>query len=258
MAVRSQEVALITGANKGIGFETAAQLAAKGRIVYIGARSSDRGEAAVARLRGDGADARFVYLDITDDRSIADAAAHIRSDVGRLDILVNNAGILAEGDFGSGRSEDDVELPLPSSIGLDILHATFAANCFGAVLVTNAMLPLLRAAPLARVVNVSSRLASLRAADAAARGVGDDYLVLLAYNSAKAALNMATLQYAIEFQGSGILINAADPGHCATDINGHLGERSPVEAARVVVHLATLGPEGPSGCFIGDEGIRPW
>lgn len=254
-----QKIALITGANKGIGFEVARQLGALGWRILLGARDADRGRAAITRLKASEIDARFEQLDVTDEASIAAAANRIARDPGRLDVLVNNAGVLLEGRFPrTGRAAEEFPSE-PSATGLDVLRKTYATNVFGAIAVTNAMLPLLRRSGAARIVNVSSKFASQRLADDFChRRSSDRYMNLLAYNSSKAALNAATLQFAIELRETGIKVNAADPGHSATDINGQLGNRPPSEAAKVIVRLALLPEEGPTGAFIGEDGPRAW
>jgi NAD(P)-dependent dehydrogenase (short-subunit alcohol dehydrogenase family) len=181
---------------------------------------------------------------VTDEASVEAAAGTIATGFDRLDVLVNNAGILLERD-----------LPAPSEVTLATVRATFETNFFGALAVTRAMLPLLRRAPAARIVNVSSHLASLGRASA---GLVPSHLNLLAYNTAKAALNAATVQYARELEDTAIKVNAVDPGHCATDINGHNAERTAAEAARIPVRYALLPADGPSGGFYGEDGRLPW
>jgi NAD(P)-dependent dehydrogenase (short-subunit alcohol dehydrogenase family) len=229
--------ALVTGANKGIGFEIARGLLCEGVDVIIGARDRRRGADAARAL-----DAEFVQLDVTDDESVARAAAEVQSRGDTLDILVNNAGILLE-----------LEHRDPALVPIELVKRTYDTNVFGAIRVTNAFLPLLLRAPVARIVNVSSRLASLtRALEHV-----PSHLTFLAYNSSKAALNAVTLQYAAALRDSRIKINAVDPGHSATDINGRMGNRPPAEAARLPVRLALL-PDGPTGAFISNDGEVPW
>ncbi len=238
-------VALITGANKGIGYEVARQLGERGITVLVGARDAQRGEDAVARLREQGADAHPIQIDVTDPASATRAAAEIDDRFGRLDILVNNAGISRE----QARHR-------PSDYPLDALRETFETNVFAVVSVTNAMLDLLRKAPAARIVNQSSSMGSLTlAADPASPYAG---LNLLGYNSSKAALNAVTLEYAKELRSTPIKVNAADPGYCATDLNGHQGHRSAQQGAAASVRLATLDDDGPSGGFFDDKGAVPW
>lgn len=230
--------ALVTGANKGIGFEVAKALRSQGVDVIIGARDRSRGAEAARALETD-----FVQLDVTDDESVARAASEVESGGAALDILVNNAGVLLELDHRD-----------PTSVPIELVTRTFDTNVFGAIRVTNALLPLLRRAPAARIVNVTSRLASLsRALENTPR-----HLTFLAYNSSKTALNAVTLQYALALRGTAIKINAVDPGHSATDINGHMGDRPPSEAARLPVRLALLPDDGPTGAFISNDGEVPW
>jgi NAD(P)-dependent dehydrogenase (short-subunit alcohol dehydrogenase family) len=230
--------ALVTGANKGIGFEIAKALRSHGVDVIIAARDRKRGAEAARAL-----DAHFVQLDVTDDQSVARAAGEVESGGATLDILVNNAGVLLELDHRD-----------PALVPIELVTRTFDTNVFGAIRVTNAFLPLLRRAPAARIVNVSSRLASLTRA---LEGT-PSHLTFLAYNSSKTALNAVTLQYAIALRGTTIKINAVDPGHSATDINGRMGDRPPAEAARLPVRLALLPDDGPTGAFISNDGEVPW
>jgi NAD(P)-dependent dehydrogenase (short-subunit alcohol dehydrogenase family) len=170
-----------------------------------------------------------------------------------------NLGIVKVGDKTSiGNFERDREHSA-NLVELHVMRSTYETNIFGAITVTNAMLPLIRRSPAGRIVNVSSRLAGfLLAQRYCSPGNREEYLNLLAYNSSKAALNHVTLQYAIELRGTRVKVNSADPGHCATDINGRLGDRLPSEAAKLIVQLATLPEDGPSGAFIGEDGFRPW
>lgn len=236
-------VALITGANKGIGLEIAKGLAAKGVTVLIGARNSAAGAEAASALRETGAKADSVRIDLTDEQSITSAAAEIEQQFGKLDILVNNAGISPE--RGKEPSESDVGL----------MRTTYETNVFGTVAVTNAMVPLLRKSDAGRIVNVSSGLGSfaLRAGpDAPLSSMRS-----LAYNSSKTALNAATANYANEFEGSSLKINSANPGLCATDLTKGKG-RPAAEGAAIAVELALVGPDGPNGGFFDDKGRVPW
>jgi NAD(P)-dependent dehydrogenase (short-subunit alcohol dehydrogenase family) len=246
--------ALITGANKGIGFETARLLAARDVTVLVGSRDQQRGQQAEQALRDAGADAHHVALDVTDEDTIEKAATWIESEYGKLDILVNNAGI-ARGD-GTGR---------PTETTLRTLRAVFETNVFGVVAVTNAMLPLLRQAPAARIVNVSSEVGSI-----ASMTDPDSPLWPMAsvpYPASKSALNMVTAMYAKELRSTPIKVNAANPGYCATDLNGRSGFRTPEQGAEVSVHLATLDEDGPTGALWGylwtadgeeSFGVLPW
>lgn len=231
-------IALITGANKGIGFQTARILGARGMTVLAGARDEARGRKAERTLRDGGADVRFVPLDVTDADSVRRAAEWIDAEYGRLDILVNNAGITGEAAPG-----------LPSQTSVANLRAVYETNVFGVVAVTNAMLPLLRQAPAARIVNVSSELGSITwMTDPAGPMAG---VASAAYPSSKAALNMVTAMYAKEFKDTRIKVNAANPGYCATDLNGQTGFRTAGQGAEVSVHLATLPEDGPTGLLWG-------
>ena len=239
--------ALVTGANKGLGKEVARQLGRLGATVLLGSRDRARGEQAAAELAAEGLAAHPVQLDITDEASVLAAAKQVRERYGRLDVLVNNAGILVA--------------PLALETTADDLRATYETNVFGLVTVTRAMLPLLAAAPAPRIVNVSSTTASLTY-NAGPDARFADTPRNLAYASSKAAVTMLTLQYANAFRRSPehghIKCNAATPGHIATDLNGHSGPRTPEQGARIVVRLATLPEDGPSGGFFNDDGQLPW
>jgi len=233
-------IALITGANKGIGFETARRLGARGITVLAGARDEARGIEAERALRADlgpGAEARFVPLDVTDAKSAQEAAGWIEREYGHLDILVNNAGIAVRGGP-------------PSETGLDAMREVYETNVFGVIMVTNAMLPLLRRAPAARIVNVSSEVGSITSVTDPASPLAQ-MPAGLAYPSSKSALNMITAMYARELRDTPVKVNAANPGYTATDLNRHSGFRSAAEGAEASVHLATLGPDGPSGILWG-------
>ncbi|BCB86644.1 SDR family oxidoreductase [Phytohabitans suffuscus] len=238
------KVALVTGANKGIGYEIARGLGGTGATVLVGARDAERGAAAAEKLVAEGVTAVPLPLDVTDPLSVTAAAARVEREYGRLDILVNNAGILVE------RGQR------PSRTPLEMLERTYATNVYGVVAVTNAMLPLLREAPAGRIVNLSSGLGSLGLTS----DPGGPYpgTWLLAYNSSKSALNSITVTYANELRDTPIKVNAADPGYCATDLNGHAGPRTPVQGAIAAVRLATLPADGPTAGFFDDEGTVPW
>jgi len=229
-------IALITGANKGIGLETARQFGARGFTVLAGARDEERGLDAERALRADGVDARFVRLDVTDDASVRRAADWIERDYRRLDILVNNAGIAR----GS----------LPSQTDLDAMREVYEVNVYGVIRVTNAMLPLLRRAPAARIVNVSSEVGSISSMTDPASPLAQ-MPAGLAYPSSKAVLNMITAMYARELRDTPIKVNAANPGYTKTDLNRNSGFRSVAEGAEASVYLATLPEDGPSGILWG-------
>jgi NAD(P)-dependent dehydrogenase (short-subunit alcohol dehydrogenase family) len=228
--MQNKPVALVTGANKGIGKEIARQLGAQGLTVLVGARDLRRGEEAAAELKASGANSHAVRLDVTDEASIAEAARRIEEEFGGLDVLVNNAAI----------AQDSVP---PSQLDMATLRRTFETNVFGVVAVTQAMLPMLRKSSAGRIVNLSSGLASL--AQNSDPNWAFDSVNLLAYNSSKTALNAVTVQFAKELRDTPIKVNAADPGYTATDMNGHSGTRTVEQGATAAVRLATLPDDGP-------------
>lgn len=238
-------VALVTGANKGIGFAIARRLGRLGGTVYLGVREPTRGEPAERELCAEGIDARLLPMDVTDDDSVALAAERLAADTDRLDVLVNNAG-------AAGPETE------PSATPVAEVRATYETNVFGVIRVTNAVLPLLRRSSAGRIVNLSSVLGSLAHGAAAHDPTGvfppGVFPALLAYNTSKAALNAVTVTYANELRGTGILVNAAEPGFVATDLNGHRGRLTPEQGARIPVLLATLGPGGPTGTFRAEDG----
>ncbi len=238
-------IALVTGANKGIGYRIVEQLAGRGLTVLLGGRDEKRREAAAAELRDAGLGVEPVALDVTDPASIAAAAAHVDRAYGRLDVLVNNAGI-----GGTGRRQ------APSEATVEVLREVFDTNVYGVIRVTNAMLPLLLRSASPRIVNVSSGVGSLaRQSDPASPMAG--LPPSLGYPVSKTTLNAVTVQYARELRGR-VLVNAVDPGYCATDLNNHTGYRSAAQGAEIAVRLATLDATGPTGGFFNDEGPVPW
>jgi NAD(P)-dependent dehydrogenase (short-subunit alcohol dehydrogenase family) len=231
---------LITGANKGLGFETARRLVEAGHTVYVGARDTDRGRAAAERIG-----ARFLLIDVTDDASVQAAAKTVEAD-GGLDVLVNNAGIELRGPGNS--------VPPAGDTTADEMRTVYETNVFGVVRVTHAFLPLLQRSPAPVVVNVSSGLASLA-------GLSDPdspahFYQALAYPSSKTAVNMITVQYAKAFPG--LRINAVEPGFTATDLNGRTGTQTVEEGAEIIVRMAQVGPDGPTGGYFGIDGPLPW
>lgn len=244
-----EKIALVTGANKGIGYEIAAGLGALGYRVGVGARDRGRREAAVERLRAAGADAFGVPLDVTDDQSVTQAAELVDQRAGRLDALVNNAGIT--GPMGPGWTQD------PTTVDVGELRKVVETNVFGVMRVTNAMLPLLRRSESPRIVNASSGLASLtRQADADPdAGAGP---VMALYSPSKSFLNAVTVQYARQLADTGILINLACPGLVATDFNDFHGPRTPGQGAATAIRLATLPDGGPTGAYFEEAGPVPW
>jgi NAD(P)-dependent dehydrogenase (short-subunit alcohol dehydrogenase family) len=241
---QTTNVALVTGANKGIGNATAARLGALGMTVLVGARESARGEEAAAALRARGAKARFVLLDVTDASSIAAATTTIERDYGRLDVLVNNAGVA----HGGGP---------PSAQPIATMRELFETNFFGAVATTQALLPLLRRADGGRIVNVSSSLGSLALAADPTTPIAQQN-AFFGYAATKTALAAFTIRLAAELGSTSIKVNAACPGYVATDLNQHRGTRTAEEGAAIVVNLATLPPDGPSGGFFNDAGRVPF
>ncbi len=235
--------ALVTGANKGIGYAIAQQLATTGYSVWLGCRDISLGSLAAEKLRGEGLSATAIRLDVTDQGSIGDAVEKLEAEVPALHVLVNNAGLM----FGSA--------PRPSEESVDQMRQMLDVNTLGPLRVTQAFLPLLRKAEGARVVMLSSGLSSL---DATADITSENWTVGYAgYCASKTALNMLTLKLAKDLMPDGIKVNAADPGLTATDMTGHMGERKPTEAARIAVYLATLGPLGPTGGFFHDGNSDP-
>jgi NAD(P)-dependent dehydrogenase (short-subunit alcohol dehydrogenase family) len=239
-----KKIALITGANRGIGFEVARQLGRRGMAVIIGARDPQRGTDAATTLRGEGMDAHHVRLDVTDEHTIRAAVQEVGRAFGRLDVLVNNAGVALDRGMQ------------PSEVPLDVLHRTYETNVFGPVAVIQAFLPLLKQSEAGRIVNVSTELASL--AQNTNPDFEFDHIKLLAYNSSKTALNAVTMQFAHELKGTPIKVNAADPGYTATDFNNHSGTQTVEQGARVVVQLATLPASGPTGGYFNADGPLPW
>ena len=233
--------ALVTGANKGLGRETVRRLAVLGWDVFLAARDTARGSAAVAELAEDGLDVRFVPLDVTSDESVAAAADTVKRAVGRLDVLVNNAGVGAPA-------------TPPADARAAELREVFEVNVFGSVRVTNAFLPLLRAAEQPRIVMVSSGMGSFTVANDP-RWFG---LVppQLGYPASKAALNMITSQYARALDG--IQVNAVDPGYTATDLTHNAGFQTVTEGTDAIVRLAGIGSDGPTGGMFDRAGTVPW
>lgn len=245
MTKDNTKIALITGANKGIGLEVARQLGEQGMHVLIGARDEHRGKAAAEQLTSEGILATYLPLDVTDSTSITEAASQIAKEFGKLDALVNNAGI-SGGNIGTPPSQTDV----------NIVRQVYETNVFGVISVTIAMLPLLKLANQARIVNVSSSLGSLKMSlDPKDRFYG---LNSLQYQSSKTALNAVTVEFAKELEGEGIKVNAACPGFVDTDFNGHQGTKSAKQAATIIVKLSTLGTDGPTATFQDEEGELPW
>ncbi|SDM29864.1 NAD(P)-dependent dehydrogenase, short-chain alcohol dehydrogenase family [Streptomyces sp. cf386] len=231
---------LITGANKGLGFETARRLVAAGHTVYVGSRDPERGRRAAERLG-----ARFVHLDVTDDASVQAAVKTVEAE-GGLDVLINNAGIEVRGENNG--------IPAAADTTADELRTVFETNVFGVVRVTHAFLPLLQRSPAPVVVNVSSGLGSLtRLSDPDSPA---HFYQAIAYPTSKTAVNMITVQYAKAFPD--MRINAVEPGFTSTDLNGRTGTQTVEQGAEIIVRMAQIGPDGPTGGYVDVEGPIPW
>lgn len=234
------KTALVTGANKGIGFAIAQGLGAAGFTIATGARDDARREEAVERLLAAGVDAFGVALDVTSDESVAAAAMAIEHKAGRLDVLVNNAGI-------AGRTVDGAQDP--TTLDLGVVRTVLDTNVFGVVRVTNAMLPLLHSASSPRIVNMSSDMGSLTLQTGP---------IMAAYAPSKSMLNSLTAQYARQLADTKVIVNAGCPGYVATDFTGFSAPRTPARGAAIAIRLATLPDNGPRGGFFNDEGTIPW
>ena len=242
--MQDKPVALVTGANQGIGLQIAKELVTHGFTVLVGSRNFERGEAAAKEV---GADAYALQLDVTDLASITAAAARIRQEFGRLDVLVNNAAISHTNMQTDLSIQEYVELTRPSNVSLDEVRAVWETNVFGVLAVYQAMLPLLREAPAARIVNVSSGVGSLTMTS----DPTNPYRSIFSpgYPASKTALNAITLAMAIELEGTGIKVNAAAPGFTKTNLNHYAGTETVEEGAAEAVRLALLGAGGPTGTF---------
>jgi NAD(P)-dependent dehydrogenase (short-subunit alcohol dehydrogenase family) len=252
--MHDKPVALVTGANQGIGLQIAKDLANHGFTVLVGSRNIERGEAAAKSVEGD---ARALQLDVTDQASIAAAAERVRNEFGRLDLLVNNAAIAHSGRRPGVTVEEYPKLFSPSIVPLDEVRAVFETNVFGVLAVYQAMLPLLRETPGARIVNVSSGAGSLTLHSDPAFPFRPGFSPL--YHASKTALNAMTLAMAIELEPTGIKVNAVSPGSTKTNLNNYEGEDSVEEGAREAVRVALLGQDGPTGMFTHAKlGKLPW
>ncbi|GGN94910.1 SDR family NAD(P)-dependent oxidoreductase [Saccharibacillus kuerlensis] len=245
-------VALITGANKGIGFQIAKGLTGHGFTVLVGSRDFDKGKAAAESI---GEDARPLQIDVTDPHSLLTAAASIRRDLGRLDVLINNAGISHAGEPGRPLQEIG-KSGRPSTASLDEVRAVFETNVFGVIAVTQAMLPLLRGAPTARIVNVSSGSGSLTLNADPTHSHREMFGAV--YGPSKTALNAMTLAFAIELESTGIKVNTVCPGFTATDLNNFEGTGTTEQAARQPIRLALLDEAVPNGTFSNANRELPW
>lgn len=244
MQTSSPRIALVTGANKGIGLEIAGTLARQGMRVLLGARNAELGGAAAAQLKEQGMDVQFLELNLGRPDSLRDAAAWIEKDAGKLDVLVNNAGITVAGDGP------------PTKADIDAVRRVFETNFFGTLAVTQAMLPLLRKSDAGRIVNVSSGLGSITLNGDPAWEFAS--VKILGYNASKAALNMLTVQLANELRDTPIKVNSADPGFTATDLNQHRGYQTIEQGAAEAIRLALLPEDGLTGGFFNSSGANPW
>ncbi len=244
--MNNKKIALITGANKGIGLETARQLGKKDMTVLLGARDIKKGKAAAAELRKGGIDARAIEIDVSDPESINKAVAQVEGDFGRLDILVNNAGVMTDdrGKKVSGQS-------------LDTWRETFDTNVFGLIATTDAFLPLLRKSDAGRIVNLSSILGSIEFHARPGSPVYESKDTP-AYNVSKAAVNAYTVQLAYELKDTNIKVNAAHPGWVKTDMGGEDATMEIEDGAKTSVALATIGADGPNGAYIHRGEPLPW
>lgn len=248
------QVALITGANQGIGLQIAKDLASHGLTVLVGSRSFARGEEAAKTIDGD---AHAIQLDVTDHASISAAAEQIRQKFGRLDVLINNAAISNTGRHSNMSVEEYATTTRPSNVSFDEMRAVWETNVFGVLAVYQAMLPLLRATPQSRIVNVSSGAGSLTMNSDPANPHRAIFGPV--YPASKTALNALTLAMAIELESEGIKVNAVSPGFTKTNLNGYAGTETVEEGAAEAVRVALLGPDGPTGTFThATLGRLPW
>ena len=244
---QEKRVALITGANKGLGLETARQLGKLNITVLLGARDSSKGEAAAKKLSAEGIDARALKLDVTSAQDRDAAVKFIEKNFGKLDILVNNAGIAVEGGWGGNKT---------SSTSLQALQQTFETNLFAPVALTQALLPLLRKSHAARIVNLSSIMGSLTLHSDAKSPIYN--IKPFAYDASKAALNAFTIHLAHELRDTNIKVNSAHPGWVKTDMGTDAAPMDIEEGAKTSVALATLTDDGPTGAFIHLGKALPW
>ena len=241
------KIALITGANRGLGLEAARQLAALGYTVILGARDKAKGEAAAAQLRASGLDAHAVQLEVSDEQSVQNAAREVEERFGRLDVFINNAGISPE--YAAGQLS-------PSQVSPATIRRVYDTNFFGALSVLQAFVPLLEKSEAPRVVNVASEIGSLSNIS------NPDWFAYsvntLAYSSSKAALNVLTVAFSKEFSDAKWKINSACPGWVKTELGTPDAPGEVEDGARIYVRLATLPPDGPTGGFFNESGPIAW
>jgi NAD(P)-dependent dehydrogenase (short-subunit alcohol dehydrogenase family) len=242
-----KKVALITGANKGIGFETARQLGKLGITVVLGSRDAAKGDAATSKLRAEGIDAQPLKLDVTQGKDRDAAVKFFQDHFGKLDILINNAGLAEEGGWGKNTT---------SSTSAETLQKTFETNLFAPVALTQALLPLIRKSPAGRIVNLSSILASNTLHSDPKSPIYNSKV--FAYNASKSALNAFTIHLAHELRDTNIKVNSAHPGWVKTDMGTDAAPMEIVDGAKTSVALATLAQDGPNGEFIHMGKALPW
>ncbi|MFF3226929.1 SDR family NAD(P)-dependent oxidoreductase [Nocardia suismassiliense] len=253
MNTREHAIALVTGANKGIGRAAAQQLATLGMTVLVGARDPQRGAEAAAAIRAAGGTAHALTVDVTEAATVHAAAQWIAERFGHLDVLINNAGISGSGQVDPADAVDQI----PSTVDLSMVRKVFEINVFGVIAVTNAMLPLLRRSSAPRIVNVASHAASLTLFSDP-DGPFAALLPSAAYSPSKSALLSLTVNYANELRKDGILVNAVAPGYVDTDSNNHTGFLTVEQGAAILVRMATLGADGTTGGFFSEDGPVPW
>ena len=240
-------IALITGSNKGMGFEAARQLAQQDIHVLIGARNAEKGQAAVKSLTDEGLSAEFLLLDVTQEESVKNAAQAVAKQHGKLDILINNAGI---------NPEYAREIFTFEELPLDLMKQIYHTNVFGAFLAIREFLPLLRKSTAGRIVNISSSVGSLT--DQSNPESPYYGINTVAYNTSKTALNALTVQLAKQLSDTTIKVNSICPGWVKTDLGSEAAPRTVDEGVRIIVQLATLGENGASGGFFNEDGVIPW
>jgi NAD(P)-dependent dehydrogenase (short-subunit alcohol dehydrogenase family) len=249
--MQNKPVALVTGANKGIGLQIAKELAAHDFTVIVGSRDLENGHAAAKSI---GSDAHALQIDVTDDSSIAAAAARIRNEFGRLDVLINNAAISHAGKPGQ-TFQEIMQTNSITSAPLADVRTVWDTNVFGVIAVTQAMLPLLRDAPAGRIVNMGSTGGSLAWNSAP----GNSHRTMFGnYSASKSAAHAITLAFAFSLESTNIKVNIACPGHTGTALNNFSGARTVEQGAREAVRLALLGADGPTGSFSDEAGPVAW